>query len=75
MNSVVIADEAHRLKEPRGQLGLAMKKIQCPSCFALTGTLVQNRLEEMWSVLDFVRAHFVCPYDLTIRSKEVKLLL
>jgi SNF2 family DNA or RNA helicase len=69
--SVVIADEAHRLKEPRGQLGLAMKKIQCPSCFALTGTLIQNRLEEMWSVLDFVGqlrgAHLI------VRSKEVKL--
>ena len=31
-----------------------MKKIRCSSCFALTGTLVQNRMDEMWSVLDFV---------------------
>jgi SNF2 family DNA or RNA helicase len=70
--SVVIADEAHRLKEARGQLGLAMKKIQCPSCFALTGTLIQNRLEEMWSVLDFVR--FNDSSRLTIRYNEVKLV-
>jgi SNF2 family DNA or RNA helicase len=69
MISVVIADEAHRLKEPRGQLGLAMKKIQCPSCFALTGTLIQNRLEEMWSVLDFVSHPYV--RQLIVRYKEV----
>ena len=53
--SIVIADEAHRLKEPRAAITLAMKKIQCSSCFALTGTLVQNRMDEMWSVLDYVR--------------------
>jgi SNF2 family DNA or RNA helicase len=70
--SVVIADEAHRLKEPRGQLGLAMKKIQCPSCFALTGTLIQNRLEEMWSVLDFVSQARV--QHLIIRFREVRLV-
>lgn len=72
-SSVVIADEAHRLKEPKGQLGLAMKKIRCPSCFALTGTLIQNRLEEMWSVLDFVSQ--ICCFRLTGRSKEVMLVL
>ncbi|OCF35109.1 hypothetical protein I316_03149 [Kwoniella heveanensis BCC8398] len=51
---VVIVDEAHRMKEPRALSTLALKKIQCQVCFALTGTLVQNRMDEMWSVLDFV---------------------
>ena len=54
MSRIVIGDEAHRLKDPKGQLSLAMKKFQHASCFALTGTLIQNRLDEMWSVLDFV---------------------
>lgn len=49
-----MVDEAHRLKEPRASRTLALKKIQCSACFALTGTLIQNRIEEMWSVLDFV---------------------
>ncbi|ORX37207.1 P-loop containing nucleoside triphosphate hydrolase protein [Kockovaella imperatae] len=53
--SVVIADEAHRLKEPRAAVSLALKKIQHAQCFALTGTLIQNRIDEMWSVLDFVQ--------------------
>ncbi|WWC70970.1 uncharacterized protein I206_104923 [Kwoniella pini CBS 10737] len=51
--SVVIVDEAHRMKEPRAQATLALKSIDCKICFALTGTLVQNRMDEMWSILDF----------------------
>lgn len=54
INSVVIADEAHRLKQPATGITLAMKKFVRPICFALTGTLIQNRMEEMWSILDFV---------------------
>lgn len=42
------------MKEARAATSLALKKIKCPSCFALTGTLIQNRMDEMWSVLDFV---------------------
>ncbi|WVQ96545.1 hypothetical protein IAU59_003650 [Kwoniella sp. CBS 9459] len=52
--SVVIVDEAHRMKEPHALSTLALKKIECKVCFALTGTLIQNRMDEMWSVLDFV---------------------
>ncbi|WOO76804.1 DNA excision repair protein ERCC-6-like 2 [Vanrija pseudolonga] len=54
-SSIVIVDEAHRLKKPDGLLTLAVKKMKTQSCFALTGTLIQNRMDEMWSVLDFVR--------------------
>ena len=53
-SSVVIVDEAHRLKKPKSLLTLAVKKLNCRSCFALTGTLIQNKMDEMWSVLDFV---------------------
>lgn len=53
-HSVVIVDEAHRLKKQTGRLALAVKKLKARACFALTGTLIQNRMEEMWSVLDFV---------------------
>jgi SNF2 family DNA or RNA helicase len=51
-------------------MGLAMKKLKCPSCFALTGTLIQNRLEEMWSVLDFVSISLSVAYA---RYNAVKL--
>lgn len=41
---MVIVDEAHRLKEPKARLTLALKKFVKPTCFALTGTLIQNRV-------------------------------
>ncbi|GMK54007.1 hypothetical protein CspeluHIS016_0105930 [Cutaneotrichosporon spelunceum] len=52
--SVMIVDEAHRMKKPNGHLALALKRLRADTCFALTGTLIQNRMEEMWSILDFV---------------------
>ncbi|BEJ04866.1 hypothetical protein CcaverHIS641_0206830 [Cutaneotrichosporon cavernicola] len=53
--SVVIVDEAHRMKKLNGRLALAVKRLRANACFALTGTLIQNRMEEMWSILDFKR--------------------
>ncbi|EKC97407.1 hypothetical protein A1Q2_08330 [Trichosporon asahii var. asahii CBS 8904] len=53
--STVIVDEAHKMKRPDSRLAFAAKSISARACFALTGTLVQNRIEELWSVLDFVR--------------------
>lgn len=46
-------DEAHRMKRYDSGLAIAAKSISTRACFALTGTLVQNRIEEVWSVLDF----------------------
>lgn len=55
MCRTVIVDEAHKMKRPDSRLAFAAKSISARACFALTGTLVQNRIEELWSVLDFVR--------------------
>jgi hypothetical protein len=71
IDSVVIADEAHRLKEPRAAVTIALKSIQCASCFGLTGTLIQNRMDEMWSVLDFVSIE---PARVDIRSTGDRLV-
>lgn len=44
------------MKKWNSELALAVKSIEgVRACFALTGTLIQNRMGEMWSVLDFVR--------------------
>lgn len=47
------------MKTHKADLTLAMKRFRNASCFALTGTLIQNRMEEMWSVLDFVSVTIV----------------
>lgn len=54
------------------QTTLALKSIQCQVCFALTGTLVQNRIDEMWSVLDFVRQRFIS-HPILLQVSELKI--
>lgn len=52
--TVLIVDEAHTLKNPLADRTSAIKNLEADVRFALTGTLMQNRYREMWSVLDFV---------------------
>lgn len=63
---VVIVDEAHRMKKANGRLAFAVKKLKARACFALTGTLIQNRMEEMWSILDFVSRCYVYSADVQV---------
>ncbi|PKG24606.1 DEAD/DEAH box helicase [Niallia nealsonii] len=48
--STVILDEAQYFKNPITQTAKAVKKIQAANRFALTGTPVENSLEELWSI-------------------------
>ncbi|WP_110928674.1 DEAD/DEAH box helicase [Bacillus massiliglaciei] len=46
----VFLDEAQAFKNPATQTAKAVKKIQAGSRFALTGTPIENSLEELWSI-------------------------
>jgi len=50
----VIADEAHRIKSRTSKTYKAMMKIQPEYRFALTGTPMQNRLEELHTLMSWV---------------------
>ena len=50
----VIFDEAQAFKNPVTQTAKAVKKIQADYRFALTGTPVENSLEELWSIFHVV---------------------
>lgn len=50
----VIADEAHRLKNRVSKTYKAMMKIQPEYRFALTGTPMQNKLEELHTLMSWV---------------------
>ena len=47
-------DEAQAFKNYTTQTAQAVKSIQAGYRFALTGTPVENRLEELWSIFDVV---------------------
>ena len=50
----VFFDEAQAFKNPMTQTARAVKKIQANHRFALTGTPVENSLEELWSIFHVV---------------------
>jgi hypothetical protein len=47
-------DEAQMIKNHYTQTAQAVKAVRAAYCFALTGTPVENRLEELWSIFDIV---------------------
>ena len=50
---VVILDEAQAIKNPGTKQTRQVKKLQAQSRIALTGTPVENRLSDLWSIFDF----------------------
>ncbi|QYR20207.1 DEAD/DEAH box helicase [Paenibacillus sp. sptzw28] len=50
----LILDEAQFIKNHMTQTALAVKKINAERRFALTGTPVENSMEELWSIFDAV---------------------
>lgn len=50
---LVVADEAQALKNPSAKQTQTIKKLNAASRIALTGTPVENRLSDLWSIFDF----------------------
>ncbi|KAI8972582.1 P-loop containing nucleoside triphosphate hydrolase protein [Trametes punicea] len=51
--SCVFIDEVHRVKNPRSKLTDAFSRFTCSRRFGLSGTVIQNGYEELWTVLDW----------------------
>lgn len=51
--SVVVADEAQAIKNPGAKQTRQLKNINAGARIALTGTPVENRLSDLWSLFDF----------------------
>jgi SNF2 family DNA or RNA helicase len=52
--SLVILDEAQAIKNPGAQQTQAVKALKAHARIALTGTPVENRLGDLWSLYDFL---------------------
>ncbi len=50
----VILDEAQAIKNPAARQTRAVKKLKSRARIALTGTPVENRLSDLWSIFDFL---------------------
>lgn len=52
--SVIVYDEAQKLKNPSSQMTRAAKTLNARFQLAMTGTPVENRLQDLWSIYDVV---------------------
>ncbi|MBI4873694.1 MAG: DEAD/DEAH box helicase [Acidobacteria bacterium] len=51
---LVVLDEAQAIKNPDAKQTRAAKKLKADARLALTGTPVENRLGDLWSIFDFL---------------------
>lgn len=57
-----VLDEAQYIKNATTQSAAAVKAVHAVTRFALTGTPVENRLSELWSIFDFLMPGFLFSY-------------
>ena len=57
-----VLDEAQYIKNYNTQNARAVKAIRSRQRFALTGTPIENRLSEIWSIFDFLMPGFLYSY-------------
>lgn len=60
---LVVLDEAQYIKNHATKTTRAVKRLRAPLRFALTGTPVENRLSELWSIFDFLMPGFLGSYE------------
>lgn len=58
-----IIDEAQYIKNPGTQSAKAVKLIHAKTRYALTGTPIENRLSELWSIFDYLMPGFLFGYQ------------
>ena len=58
-----IIDEAQYIKNHSTAVAKAVKCIQSVTKYALTGTPIENRLSELWSIFDYLMPGFLYAYE------------
>ncbi|MCM1125918.1 MAG: DEAD/DEAH box helicase [Lachnospiraceae bacterium] len=58
-----VIDEAQYIKNHNTQAARAVKEIDAVCRFALTGTPIENRLSELWSIFDYLMPGFLYGYQ------------
>ncbi|MCC6660975.1 MAG: DEAD/DEAH box helicase [Phycisphaerales bacterium] len=55
----VVLDEAQNIKNPAAKQTAAVRALPATTRVALTGTPVENRLSELWSIIDFLNPEYL----------------
>lgn len=69
----VCVDEAQAIKNPAADITRTVKSIPAKYRFALTGTPIENRLTDLWSIVDFVvpgYLHALTRFEQRLRAQD-----
>jgi SNF2 family DNA or RNA helicase len=55
----LVLDEAQNIKNPQAKQTRALRRLVAPRRIALTGTPVENRLSELWSIMEFLNPGYL----------------
>jgi len=59
----MVLDEAQNIKNPTAKQSIAVRDIESEFRIALTGTPVENKLSELWAIMDFLNPGYLGPLN------------
>lgn len=69
---LVILDEAQRIKNFKTKVAQTVKKVTSPYAIVLTGTPLENKLEELYSIMQFVDPFKLGPFYSFLDDHQVR---
>ncbi len=69
---LVILDEAQRIKNWQTKISRSVKKLTMPYTIVLTGTPLENRLEELYSIIEFINPYKLSPLFSFLSKHQIK---
>ncbi len=70
--SAVVLDEAQFIKNPTAQVTQCVKQLKAAQRVALTGTPLENRLLDLWSITDFIQPGYLGSQEHFTQTYEPK---
>ena len=67
---IAVLDEAQQIKNPDSQVSLAAHRLKATHRFALSGTPVENSLQDLWSIMQFALPGYLGPRKAFIERFE-----
>ncbi|XP_050421468.1 DNA repair and recombination protein RAD54B-like isoform X2 [Adelges cooleyi] len=71
---LIVCDEGHRLKNNAIRTSTALNQLRCKRRILLTGTPIQNELQEFFALVDFVNPGILGTYSMFKREFEDKIV-
>lgn len=59
----IFVDEAQYIKNPRTKISQALKSLKSPFRLAMTGTPIENHIQDLWNLFDFVMPKYLGPQN------------